>query len=121
MNSPKIPKNLSFGVTPEGGVACKLGASAAVWYALFRASGGTIDSATSLNGVLKQDIINSKGAIQLGGVPGRKVGIEDFSGICPELTEVCKRKLAAVCAEGTKPKGAHCARAGAMHSRGVCE
>ena len=77
-----------------------------MWYALFRASGGTIDSATSLNGVLKQDIINSKGVVQSGGVSGRKVGTEDFSGICPELTEVCKRKLGNICGMGKKPKDA---------------
>ena len=77
-----------------------------MWYALFRASGSTIDSATSLNGVLKQDIINSKGVKQSGGVPGRNLGghQEDFSGICPELTEVCKRKLGNICGMGRKPK-----------------
>ena len=69
MNSCKILKNFlqlrPIGVPPEGGVACKLGANAAVWYALFRASGNTVDSATSLNGVSKQDIIDNKGFLQL--------------------------------------------------------
>ena len=75
-----------------------------MWYALYRASGSIMVSATALNGVSKQDIMESKGFQQSDGqVSGRKAGTETFFGICPELTEVCKRKLAAVCA-GKKPK-----------------
>ena len=36
-----------------------------MWYALFRADGSTVDSATSLNGVSKQGIIDNKGFLQL--------------------------------------------------------
>ena len=64
MNSRQDPED-RFGVPPEGGVACKLGASAAVWYALFRADGSTVESATSLNGASKQGIIDNKGFLQL--------------------------------------------------------